>query len=140
MTEGWCGDDYLILFEDESRHFEQAYGLAESLPGFRLVGLRGWDDFLLEDPGGGYLTVPTVPVLERLLKRFSMPVHPAELVPDARFAGRIKWYTKPIAFGGDPNPGENLTWVGLRDHTQLVRWWNAQYQAAPRRGRGTPAA
>jgi len=26
---------------------------------------------------------------------------------------RIKWYVKPLIFGGDPNEKENVTWVIL---------------------------
>ena len=46
------------------------------------------------------------------------------LKPDSRFAGKIKWYVKPIAFGGDPDIETNLTWVDHEQHSQLVRWWN----------------
>jgi hypothetical protein len=42
--------------------------------------------------------------------------------PDFRYSGKIKWYIKPIVFDGDPNPGENLTWVNHEKHAQLVRW------------------
>jgi hypothetical protein len=52
------------------------------------------------------------------------------LLPDVRFTGRIKWYTKPIVFGGDPGPGENLSWVDHELHARLVQYWNREYHAA----------
>lgn len=53
----------------------------------------------------------------------------ATLEPDSRFKGKIKWYTTPIAFGGDAKLGENMTWVSHEEHAQLVRWWNNQYRS-----------
>jgi hypothetical protein len=52
----------------------------------------------------------------------------SELIPDERFTDRIKWYTTPIVFGGDPNLGENVTWVTHDQHVKLVGWWNKQYR------------
>jgi hypothetical protein len=49
---------------------------------------------------------------------------------DSRFTGRIKWYIKPVVFGGDPNPGENVTWVTHEQHAELVAWWNRKYREA----------
>jgi len=47
MKEGWHNDDYLILFEGgEIEQKEQEYRLDHLLPGHRLLGLVGWDDFL----------------------------------------------------------------------------------------------
>src|SRR5919197_1707740 len=126
MIEGWCGGDYLVLFEDGASALEQAYGLADSLPGYHLVGLRGWDDFIVEDATGARFTVPTVPLLPRYLKPFSAAGDQGTLSPDDRVRGRIKWYTKPIIFGGDPKLSDNVIWVTLDEHTQLVKWWNAK--------------
>jgi len=59
------------------------------------------------------------------------------LQPDGRFTGKIKWYVKPIALGGDAGVGENLVWVSHEEHGQLVKWWNDKYlalKAPPGRG------
>jgi hypothetical protein len=31
-------------------------------------------------------------------------------------------------FGGDPTLGDNVTWVTLTQHTELVQWWNQKYR------------
>jgi len=59
------------------------------------------------------------------------------LNPDARFSGKIKWYVKPIVFGGDAGVGENLVWVSHEEHAQLVKFWNDKYRtlkSPPSRG------
>jgi hypothetical protein len=60
--------------------------------------------------------------------------------PDAKVRGRIKWYIKPIVFGGDPNLGDNVTWITLRQHFELVTWWNRKYREANEERDGKPAA
>ena len=53
MEEGWYEKDYLVIFcEDESNDKTQQYKLAEYLPGYRVIGLRGWDDFIVMDGAG----------------------------------------------------------------------------------------
>src|SRR5258708_8767845 len=104
----------------------ERYGIAESLPGHSIVGLRGWDDFIVRDSAGQMFAVPTVPLVARYLK-------PLDHLPDASLecddsrAGRIKWYVKPLVFGGDPELGDNVIWVTHEDHISLVRWWNRLY-------------
>jgi hypothetical protein len=132
MTEGWHGDDYLILFGDEAPKFEKAYALSDLLPAYRLLGLKAWDDFIVEDRDGARFTVPTVPVLSRHLSPFDLGSGEEDLTPDNRFRGKIKWYITPVAFGGDPSQGDNVTWVTLGQHAQLVRFWNQKYRALAR--------
>jgi hypothetical protein len=128
MNEGWCNGDYLVLFSEEESHAKtQQYNLPASLPGYRVVGLKGWDDFIVVAPTGTFFSVPTVPANERYLQAFNFP-SPLVLDADERFLGKVKWYTKPIIFGGDPNAGDNLTWVDHEQHAQLVNWWNEQYR------------
>jgi hypothetical protein len=44
MREGWLEDEYVILFEDgEAAAIADGYGVPVALPGFRLIGLRGWN-------------------------------------------------------------------------------------------------
>jgi hypothetical protein len=129
MQEGWHGDEYLILFDaSEVPDASARYDIASSLPGYEVIGLRGWDDLIIRDAAGATFTVPTVPVISSELEPFQIPIDVARLAPDARFAGRIKWYTQPMVFGGDPEAEENLTWVDRDQHSQLVRWWNEKYR------------
>ena len=128
MTEGWCGDDYLVLYSDAERQSaSERYGIEELLPGFNIIGLRSWDDFIVQDSDGAVFAVPTVPCDAAHLIEFHVPAN-VEIVADTRYVGRIKWYTRPIIFGGDPRPGENLTWVAPDEHAALVRWWNRAYR------------
>ena len=100
----------------------------EFLPGFQIVGLRGWDDFILRDKSGRIYSVPRFPIELQYLKTLSLSGFAVVLEPDERFKGKIKWYTKPV-FGGDPNFGENMTWIIHDKHAQLVRWWNSLYRS-----------
>ena len=45
MREGWYNNAYWSLCEDqkEAEQLAAAYGLAEYLPGYFIVGLKGWD-------------------------------------------------------------------------------------------------
>ena len=129
MYEGWVGDDYLVLFsESEIAAANDRYGFEKLLPGFRVLGLRGWDDFIVQDSAGKCFSIPTVPVDPRYLESFRIPDPKTEVAPDLRFVGKIKWYTKPLAFGGDPNIGENCVWVTHEQHSQLVSLWNQRYR------------
>jgi hypothetical protein len=129
MREGWNADDYLILFDEaEVPDASSRYGIVDALPGFQVIGLRGWDDFLVRDAKGGVFTIPTVPLDVKYLAPFTLPCGETRLREDRRFTGKIKWYVKPVAFGGDPKPGENLTWVDHEQHAQLVRWWHGVYR------------
>ena len=140
MTEGWYNDDYLILFDEGAATLDRAYGVSAALHGYRVLGLRGWDDFIVEDSAGTRFTVPTVPLLKEHLAPFSGPKDSDSLRPDADLRGRIKWYITPIVFGGDPNLGANVTWVTLEQHAQLVTWWNKKYHEVKDGRDGKPAA
>lgn len=131
MREGWAaGDNYLILFDDAERGpAAQRYNLASILPGFALVGLLGWDDFLVRDTDQQLFSVPTVPCIKKQLAPFPEAALQQSLEADSRFTGRIKWYVKPLVFGGDPQAGDNMTWISHAQHAELVRWWNEQYRA-----------
>jgi hypothetical protein len=52
------------------------YGVPVALPGFNLIGLRGWDDFLVRDENGNIFSVPSVPLDKSHLAPFRCP--PAE--------------------------------------------------------------
>ena len=116
MREGWHDDDYLILLsEQESSDASRKYEIQKFLPGYQIVGLRGWDDFIVPDENGGVSTVPTVPMDPQCLAAWTVL-----LKPDSRFTGQIKWYTKPLVFGGDAGDPSNTQWVSGENHVQLV--------------------
>ncbi len=129
MQEGWYGDEYLVLFDaSEAPRASVRYDIDRSLPGYEVLGLRGWDDLIVRDPAGVLFTVPTVPAVPSYLEPFQLPESGTVLKGDPRFTGRIKWYVTPIVFGGDPGVAENLTWVDHEQHSQLVQWWNDKYR------------
>jgi hypothetical protein len=128
--EGWLNDEYLVLFSEAERsdHADR-YGISATLPGYVVVGLRGWDDFIVLNEAGGMLCIPTVPLDLVYAKPFALPGS-FDLIADSRFANKIKWYLKPLVFGGDVQDLDNVTWVSLTQHAELVVWWNAQYKLA----------
>jgi hypothetical protein len=128
MTEGWHDDEYLVLFsEDEVDPMTECYGLKHFIDGFRIIGLRGWDDFILQDASAKSFTMPTVPIALEYLQPFTLVIDSSKIRPDLRFTGKVKWYAKPPIFGGDPNAKENLTWINFRQHADAVQWWNQKY-------------
>jgi hypothetical protein len=128
MKEGWLADDYLILFEtSEIESTTLRYGLPEFLPGYEVIGLRGWDDLIVSDSAGQTYTVPSVPLVTKYLEPYSIPAGNPE--PEELLSGKIKWYVQPLAFNGDPEAESNIIWVTHEQHGQLVIWWNTRYQA-----------
>ena len=134
----WHGEDYLVLFdESEAAAVSERYEVLRLLPGFKVLGLRRWDDFIVRNAAGQTYSIPTLPLDTLYLSSFSVPDGKTALQPDGRFTGKIKWYVKPIALGGDAGVGENLVWVSHEEHGQLVKWWNDKYlalKAPPGRG------
>jgi hypothetical protein len=50
MIEGWFGDDYLISFnEAEIASASDRYSISRFIPGYQVIGLRGWDDLIVKD-------------------------------------------------------------------------------------------
>lgn len=130
MREGWVGEDYLILFDaGELEAVAESYAFPSLLPGFKLLGLRSWDDFIVDDGAGNLFTVPTIPVQSEYLAPFQLPGVDRVWTVDERFSGRIKWYVKPLIFGGEPSLHENQTWITPEQHAQLVRYWNDMYRS-----------
>jgi hypothetical protein len=129
MLEGWQGDDYVILFDEtESADFSAKYEIGKHIAGYLVVGLKGWDDFILRGADGQLATVPTVPIVAEHVAPLEIQRLPRQLQPDSRFRGKVKWYTQPIVFGGDPLSKDNTTWISLEEHIRLVKWWNDRYQ------------
>jgi hypothetical protein len=103
MTEGWYGDEHLILFDGaEVASASERYAIAQFLPGYRVIGLRGWDYFIVQDSVGRIYSVASVPIVATHLLPYSLPPAGFGLTPDDRFTGKIKWYVTPTVFGGDP--------------------------------------
>jgi hypothetical protein len=129
MIEGWCGNEYLVLFdEDDVAKITLRYEIGAYLPGYTIVGLRGWDDFLLRDHNGRLFTVPTVPADPKYLAPFASNIDIGSIKTDDRYMGKIKWYVKPVVFGGDAKSTENIAWVNLDQHIEAVKWWNQTYR------------
>lgn len=103
------------------------YELEKYLPGFTIVAILGWDDFLVRNHAGELFQVPTVPLVQKYMERARLP-DASSLEPDERFTGKIKWYVKPIVFGGDPSSDDNIFWVDLPQHQELVCWWNKMHR------------
>ena len=131
MKEGWHGDNYLLLLDpSEVAAATMSYHLDRFLQGFSVIGMLNWDDLIVRDANDSIFSVPSVPLSPDHLRvlTFALPTIP--LVSDLRFTGKVKWYVKPILFGGDPSATDNISWVNHQQHSQLVVWWNDQYHSA----------
>ena len=130
MIQGWHNDDYLIIFDEpeEASSVRDRYAIGSTLPDFALVGLTGWDDFILRDTSGKLFTAPTIPLLRERLRPLAYDLNTAKLRPDPKFTDRIKWYIQPLVFGGDPRSQQNMAWLSLDQHTEAVKWWNNKYR------------
>ena len=129
MIEGWLGEEYLVLFQESDVPAAcLRYQIHEYLPGYQVIGLRGWDDLIVRDAAGGAFCVPVVPLDSSQLMPFQIPAATEKLRADERVAGKIKLYIKPIVFGGDAALGDNLSWVDHQQHGQLAVWWNKAYR------------
>ena len=92
FAEGWSGDQYYTLFEGADHDaITQAYGVDKLLPGYIVVGLVGWDDFLLVKDGE-YFTSPTIPAVAEYVVPFSSNDLPTSLESDPPRVGTVKWY------------------------------------------------
>lgn len=128
MREGWLNDDYIILFEpSEIERFTRAYEIDRANSRWRLVGLLNWNDFILTDDVGVAFAIPTVPIDEKYREPCDLPSSEV-LRADRAMAGKIRWHATPLIFGGDPRSDDNVSWVTLDEHVQLVVWWNNLYR------------
>lgn len=129
MNEGWFKEEYWTLCEDaqEANRVTAMYGIEEYLPGYLIVGLKSWDDFILVDHHDRYFTVPTVPLEREKVEPFQFPAETLRVEADERYRKKIKWYVKPIIFGGDPSANENMAWLSMEQHVEFVKWWNDLY-------------
>jgi hypothetical protein len=93
MNEGWHREDYLVLFTEDEEILlaSERYGNGAILRGYQVIGLRGWDGFIVQRPDGKTSAVPTVPCDAGLLRPFDLPPPATELASDERFIGKLKW-------------------------------------------------
>ena len=103
------------------------YGVPDVLPGYSVVGLRGWDDLILIDEGGHAHTIPAVPIDPSWLAESELPAL-GNPEADERFAGKVKWYVQPLVFGGSPTADDNTTWITPAKHREFARYWNSLYR------------
>jgi hypothetical protein len=128
MIEGWLDDEYFVLFDaSEIVAASSRYYVERWIPSHQVVGLRGWEDLLVKDNDGQVFSASCVPLSPENVAPFSMPSLPYTLSQDSRLVGKIKWYVKPLVFGGDPVDEANISWVSHEQHGQLVAWWNELY-------------
>ena len=87
---------------------ECACELNPMLPGFSVLGLRGWQDFIVQDQAGATFTILSVPLDTRYIAPFNLP-EPFKLQPDAQLVGRVKWLVKPLVFDASPEAEDNVS-------------------------------
>lgn len=89
VRQGWYGDVYLILFDDsEASAASDRYAISQVLPGLKVIGLREWHYFILQDSDGATFSVPRVPAIPAHLSPFALPPAGSTLAPDDRFRTR----------------------------------------------------
>jgi hypothetical protein len=129
MIEGWDGEQYLIVLDEtEIPEWTNRYEVGTYLPGHEVAGLLSWDDFIVRASSGEQFTVPTVPLDTHYLAPLSINLAAKQLRPEPRLSGKIKWYVKPIVFGGDPASDANIAWITLGQHVDAVKWFNRLYR------------
>ena len=131
MKEGWADDTYVIAFDDdEALHVTSLYGIENYLPGHIVVAIVGWDEFIVRNKTGGLLRVPTIPLVQNYVEKLPSMPDTSRLIASPEHTGRIKWYVKPLIFGGDPGDASNIEWVDMQSHQKLVQFWNNRYLQA----------
>jgi hypothetical protein len=90
MREGWAEDDYLIIFSDSEVGFATVrYQMDRFLPGYVVVGLKSWDDVIVQNGEGNTYTVPSVPLVVKFFDRYSLQ-RDVLLETDTQLSGKIK--------------------------------------------------
>jgi len=127
MKSGWLNDNHYNLFDSiEIENLTSKYELEKYIPNYKLIGLIGWDDFIIFK-NNFYYKIPTVPIYEKYLEEIEMIDYLIELENEKENQNKIKWYTKPLIFGGDPCDPKNIKWINIEQHSQLVSYWNKIY-------------
>ncbi|MEM9400752.1 MAG: hypothetical protein AAF984_11140 [Verrucomicrobiota bacterium] len=131
MQEGWLGNEYIVLFEeDEISQKSVAYNVEQLLPGHRILGLISWDDFLVVDQATEQVyRVPTIPASLMNRKIWTADIKTDEFCHDQRYTGKVKWHVRPTALGGNPESSKNLVWISHDEHPELVKYWNEMHSS-----------
>lgn len=129
MISGWHNNEYLILFEEqiEANAMTERYGVSERIPDHTLIGIRGWNDFILMSPEGSLMVAPTVPLRKEELERWDFKIDLSKIKSETEIGDKIKWLVTPLVFGGSPTDNENISWISIDQHIELVNWWNSKY-------------
>lgn len=62
-------------------------------------------------------------------KPIELAIDAAQFVSDDRFRGKVKWCLKPRLRGGTPADHDNIVWVSLDQHGDVIKWWNDRYRS-----------
>ena len=129
MITGWHGDYYLTLFDEQIEAAEMArrYGISDRLPGYSLIGLRSWDDFILLSRAHEQKIVPTVPLIPELLGPWDAKIDLASICPEPSIGQKVKWHVTTLVFGGAPEDPANTAWLSIDQHAESVNWWNRKF-------------
>jgi len=150
--EGFIGKAYLRFYSaDGILEVNQAYAVAEYLPGFLLIASNTIGDAICFRPPfmeGRVVQVPFIPLrldyAERVESSFSdfiarlaasrvgarslstSDINPAVI-------GKEIFQRHPIVLGGSPTDPNNRDLVSVEEHPELVRYWNNVFrQHSPR--------
>lgn len=135
MIEGWHGSDHLILFDEaEIAAASDRYAVSQFLPGYEVIGLRWWDDFILQDFGGATFCAPTIQAVAELQITFRLMRSPQ----------KERHSNSMIVFRAKSSGTSNLSCSGAtrsrrRNHLgqsrsacttgQMVKYWNGLYRS-----------
>jgi hypothetical protein len=141
MNEGW--DDYLILFDElEVATMTERYALSQFLPGYQVLGLRGWDDFIVCDSQGRTFSIPTVPLELKYLSPFAVPEGMENGGPSSRRAfprqDKMVFEAHFVRWGSQCQRKHEVGEPG--EHAQPVRWWNDLHRSLTNKGPAAPKA
>lgn len=127
MKSGWHQNiHYNIFTEEEALCFYTKYNIDNYIPEYRLIGLIGWDDFIISKNNEFY-KIPTVPIDLKYCEKLPILDLSIKLTEDSRIKNLIKWYIKPIVFGGNPEAQDNVEFIDIEKHCQYVNFWNKKY-------------
>ena len=125
MNHFWINKEhYNILSTEESARYEVV--LKKYINKFRVIGIVGWDNFILSD-GSNHFSIPTVPVDQKYLKELEYPDLKPMTKSEQSEHSKIKWYLTPLIFGGSPDSESNIAWVTIDEHIKLITFWNQKY-------------
>lgn len=128
MNSGWNDEIFYNLFEDnEIKMFNQKYILTNKPNEYKIIGLYFWDDFIVSK-GQELVKIPTIPFDLKYEEKIEINLENIHLDNDKKINNYIKWYNKPLIFGGSPELDDNIQWINIEHHIELVNFWNKKYR------------